>query len=266
MLQQEETVQTLVNLGLTVLQAKVYVALAKLGASTGRTTAKEAKVASQDVYRVLIELQEKGLVEKIIARPNKYRPIPLQDGFSVLLKHKAYEYKEIEKKTAEILDRFRTNHQENTTAKECEFAMITTKDACLRRLNKAAAITTKKSVDVIDSWDSFKYSIVVYAEQIIKGAKKNVRFRFITDKPKDGETVPKIFQTWKKNGYVQLRHIPTQPPTSIRIEDREQVTICIMTTGHAVEAPSLFSDHPCLVAILQDYFERVWSEATEANI
>lgn len=266
MLLQEEAVQTLVNLGLTVLQAKVYVALAKLGASTGRTTAKEAKVASQDVYRVLIELQEKGLVEKIIARPNKYRPIPLQDGFSVLLKHKAYEYKEIEKKTAEILDRFRTNHQENTTAKECEFAMITTKDACLRRLNKAAAITTKKSVDVIDSWDSFKYSIVVYAEQIIKGAKKNVRFRFITDKPKDGETVPKIFQTWKKNGYVQLRHIPTQPPTSIRIEDREQVTICIMTTGHAVEAPSLFSDNPCLVAILQDYFERVWSEATEANI
>ena len=61
MLVQEETVQTLVNLGLTVLQAKVYLSLAKSGVSTGRATAKAAKVASQDVYRVLIELQEKGI-------------------------------------------------------------------------------------------------------------------------------------------------------------------------------------------------------------
>ena len=97
MLLQEETVQTLVNLELTVLQAKVYLALVKLGTSTGRTTAKAAKVASQDVYRVLTELQEKGLVEKIIAKPNKYRPIPLKDGLSMLLQRRNKQTAELKK-------------------------------------------------------------------------------------------------------------------------------------------------------------------------
>jgi sugar-specific transcriptional regulator TrmB len=72
------------------LQAKVYIALAKLGTLTGRVTAKEAKVASQDVYRVLAELEEKNLVEKIIVTPNKYRPVPVQDVLSILLKQKAF--------------------------------------------------------------------------------------------------------------------------------------------------------------------------------
>jgi hypothetical protein len=49
------------------------------------------------------------------------------------------------------------------------------------------------------------------------------------------------------------------------IEDREQVTIGTIMARHMVEAPTLFSNNPCLVAILQDYFERVWSKATEDN-
>ncbi|MCW4019121.1 MAG: hypothetical protein NWF00_10680 [Candidatus Bathyarchaeota archaeon] len=94
----EEAIQTLVNLGLTVLQAKVYLALVTVGTTTGRITAKAANVASQDVYRVLTELQEKGLAEKIIAKPNKYKPTPVQNGISALLKQKIKEYNENEKK------------------------------------------------------------------------------------------------------------------------------------------------------------------------
>jgi len=33
-------------------------------------------VARQDVYRVLLELQKLGIVEKIIATPNRFRALP----------------------------------------------------------------------------------------------------------------------------------------------------------------------------------------------
>ncbi|MCW4019120.1 MAG: hypothetical protein NWF00_10675 [Candidatus Bathyarchaeota archaeon] len=143
--------------------------------------------------------------------------------------------------------------------------MITTKDANARRVNEGANCT-RKSVDVIDSWESFKYCILVYAEQIEKGAKRNVKFRYITDKPKKGETAPNIFQAWEKKGWVEIRYIPSPPPTSIRIEDNKQATLCIAPTArHSLEAPSLFSDNPCLVATLQNYFEILWSRAAEDN-
>jgi hypothetical protein len=126
-------------------------------------------------------------------------------------------------------------------------------------------ILKKKSIDVIDSWESFKYSCEVNADLLKKDAKRNVKARFIVGKPKDGETVPKIFQTLKKNGRGELKYVPTQPQAMIRIEDEKRVVISIITAKHMTESPSLFSDNPCLVTILQDYFERVWSEATEAN-
>ncbi|MGD6805795.1 MAG: TrmB family transcriptional regulator [Candidatus Bathyarchaeia archaeon] len=261
----EDAIQTLVNLGLTVLQAKVYLALITIGPATGRVTAKTANVASQDVYRILTELQEKGLVEKIIAKPNRYKPTSIKDGVAHLLKQKAEEQNENEQKAEELVDNFTRNNLENTTLNESEFVMITTKDANTRRVNEGAN-RTMRNVDVIDSWDSFKYCILVYAEQIEKGAKRNVKFRYITDKPKKGEATPKIFQTWKKKGWAELRHIPTQPPTSIRIEDGKQVTLCIAPAAkHSLEAPSLFSDNPCLVATLQKYFEVLWNKASKDN-
>ncbi|MCW4018846.1 MAG: hypothetical protein NWF00_09260 [Candidatus Bathyarchaeota archaeon] len=200
-MQIDEAAPTIVKLGLTFLQAKVYLALVTLGTSTGRTAAKVAKVASQDVYRVLAELQEKGLVEKVIGKPNRYNPTPIQEGICLLLKRKAKEYKENERKAEEILDDFKRKQQENTENNEFQFLMLTTKDANARKIHEGTS-RIERGVDVIDSWVSFKYSILIYAEEIAKCVKRKVKVRFITDKPKEGETTPKIFQTWKQKGQV----------------------------------------------------------------
>lgn len=258
----KEDAETLAALGLTGKQTKVYLTLASLGNANAKNIWKSSGVARQDIYRILTELQEKSLVEKIIATPTKYRALPIQDGLTILLKHKADEYDEAMKNVKELLTRFRSNHEEKEDTKEYEISMITTRDSNVWRINEGA-INNKKSADIIDSWESFKHAIAVYNKQLIMGAKKGVKFRYITDKPKDGETIPKFFQTLKKNGWVELRHIPTRPPASIRIEDGKQVTICVTTARYTLEAPSLFSDNPCLVAVLQDYFELLWSKATE---
>lgn len=94
----EEDAETLAAIGLTSTQAKVYLTLASLRQAKARTIYKNSGVPRQDIYRILTELEGKSLVEKIIAAPTEFRAIPLQDGLSVLLKHKAHEYKEIEKK------------------------------------------------------------------------------------------------------------------------------------------------------------------------
>lgn len=261
MLRQDESVQTLIDLGLTVLQAKVYIAMYKSDESTGRGIAKAAKVAPQDVYRILVELQEKGLVEKILGRPNKYSPLPMQNVLSFLLKHKEHEYKEIEKKTEKLYDEFKTRLPQNDLGKKSRFLMITTKDANISRIKKSV-LTTKRSVDVIDSWVSFKHAITIYEEHILEGVKKNVKFRFITNEPEDGESIPENVRAWKKEGWVELKHISARPPTAIRIEDQEKVSFCITHARHRLEAPGLFSDNPCFVAIMQDYFEMLWNKAT----
>ena len=64
--------ELLMNLGLTDGEAKVYLALAKLGSSTVGPIAKEAKVAYSNIYEILNRLLEKGLISFIIKEKTKY--------------------------------------------------------------------------------------------------------------------------------------------------------------------------------------------------
>jgi sugar-specific transcriptional regulator TrmB len=62
---QDEEVQTLTCLGLTLCQARVYLALARSGMSTAKTISKVSKVTREDIYRIMPTLQKLGLVENI---------------------------------------------------------------------------------------------------------------------------------------------------------------------------------------------------------
>ena len=60
----KEDFQILVDLGLTLLQAKVFLALLVRGTSKVTEISQVSKVSRPDVYRSLSKLQEFGLVEK----------------------------------------------------------------------------------------------------------------------------------------------------------------------------------------------------------
>jgi sugar-specific transcriptional regulator TrmB len=72
-----------------------------------------SKVARQEIYRVLDELHNIGLVEKIVATPMKFRALSLNDGLSILLKQRYNKYIEI-KKNAEKISK-KLTRVENTT-------------------------------------------------------------------------------------------------------------------------------------------------------
>ncbi|MGE5187977.1 MAG: TrmB family transcriptional regulator, partial [Betaproteobacteria bacterium] len=145
----DEPVETLINLGLTVLQAKVYLSLAKLGTSTGRTTAKDAKVAPQDVYRVLAELQEAGLVEKIIAKPNKYCPMPINQGFAMLIKHRKNQTKQLERSVKTVSKLFQPAIKGAQKTEEGDFILIGKKEPLENRAHQMVE-TAYANIDLMN--------------------------------------------------------------------------------------------------------------------
>ena len=81
---QEEHIQTLTNLGLSFLQAKTYLNLAKLEKADVRTISTISNVARQDIYRIMPTLEKLGLAEKILGKPNMYKANPIKEGVSLL--------------------------------------------------------------------------------------------------------------------------------------------------------------------------------------
>ena len=106
---QTEDINGLACLGLTVLQAKVYLTLVNQKKATIKKISQISGVARQEIYRVICELQERGLVEKVIAKPTEYIPVPIQDGIKILVDRKHKESSESNKKAMKLLKKYKNN-------------------------------------------------------------------------------------------------------------------------------------------------------------
>ncbi len=254
----EESVQTLVNLGLSVLQAKVYIALAKLGMSTARTTAKTAQVASQDVYRVLVELQEKGLVEKMITKPTMYKATPINEGLSILLQNKKEDYVEAEKQAKMMSIIFCESSNQNILQENVQFT-ITSKWTILSRMHNRLADSTKKSIDFMcpkKMNDGMLFDNYPYVERAVR---RGVKVRVITLNFNGETTTTEDPKSLSKNPLFEHRYLPeTSRLFGMHIFDKEEVTLAVSETN---PMPSLWTNNPHVIKLAEAYFENMRKNA-----
>ena len=81
----DENTDLLLGLGLTLNQAKVYLAILKLEKGTVNQITKYSKVRREDVYRILPYLEQMGLIEKLMGKPAVIKATPISDALSFLL-------------------------------------------------------------------------------------------------------------------------------------------------------------------------------------
>lgn len=81
----EDKIVDLTKLGLTPLQARIFVNLHRLGPTTARNISKFSNVNRVDVYRVLRELSKRGLVEVNLGNPAVYNSVDPKLVLQILL-------------------------------------------------------------------------------------------------------------------------------------------------------------------------------------
>lgn len=80
-----EAIDSLAELGLGNYEARVFVALQKLGAGTASAISDHSEVPRSQVYGAADTLEERGLVEVEPGTPKRYRPVDLDDAKRRLL-------------------------------------------------------------------------------------------------------------------------------------------------------------------------------------
>jgi sugar-specific transcriptional regulator TrmB len=261
---QDEDVEALTSLGLTVLQAKVYLALIKSGSSTIKEISKTSGVHRQDLYRITSELQRLGLIERVIAIPTEFRAIELTVGTSILL-HRVHEKEaEMHKKALKLMQRQRDrNAKAKPEKKGPKFVMIPGTEVVIRETTKALENAQTSMFSVV-SWT--KFSVLMLNAQkfgLGKALKRGVKLRFITEKPKDEKQVPKIMETYRKKYAFEIRYLLATPPAHIALFDRKEVFINTSTKDGLAETPLLWSNSPSLITVIHDYFEILWLTSME---
>jgi sugar-specific transcriptional regulator TrmB len=261
---EQKDTDTLIALGLNSTQAKVYLALLRLGQTKARAIWKTSKVNRQDIYRLLNELERKNLVEKLLTTPAEFRALPIQDGLTSLLRERAQELDNLTERAKQLIVSLATQQNEHEITEEFEINLVSNKKAYVRRLEQAV-VTTQESIDIIDSFDNCWHRQENDFELITTLIEKGVKFRHILNRPKEGQKLSKVLdKSQNRNEMVEVRFIPKEPIATIRIDDGKRLEISATAKCPRPEdTPTIYSDSPCLVGILQDYFERLWKEAIE---
>jgi sugar-specific transcriptional regulator TrmB len=259
-------VRALVDLGLTLVQARVYLTLVRFGASKTLAISKISEVAQPDVYRALSKLQELGLVEKMIEVPFQYRAIPADLGITILLETKKEQYEKVRTGAQKLLDTVKTIKPDNANQPiRSQFVMIPEGRAVVERINSAIA-HSQINIDLFLSWKRFSRGIAsTHAESMESAWAKNVKIRFIIESPLESKTAKQLIQFCREKPFTQIKFIPDYPKMVFGICDKKEVFIIVDPKADLLGSPALWSNNPALIALAWNCFETLWPTAIESN-
>jgi sugar-specific transcriptional regulator TrmB len=260
----EEELQVLQRLGLTRLQSNVYIMLVMLKASTAKNLSKSAQVPRQDIYRILDELHEIGLIEKEIASPTVFRAIPITEGTSTLMEHRNEETVELQKDIRRIIFRLNKKAKNIIPQEDSCFILIPKREALIRNIKKTIE-NAQESIDIITSGSIMAQVLFRLEESFNKALKKGIKIRYITGKLENATWLLKSLSALKKNPSFQMRFLSNPPTARFGIYDKRELFIATHPSSDAFKTNALWSNNPSLVEAITDYFENKWLIATESN-
>jgi len=259
----DEIILVLQKLGLTELQAKVYVALATMENLTVDEIAKQSKVHRPDIYRIVKILEEKGLVERVVASPVRYGALPLDKAFDFLLRKRSKESADLLIKTRNISRNFKVEPN-RLSALDLPTIVVIPRARVVERI-ESAIDNAIANIDLILSRSQFENRMFYLANKYISAWNRGISMRIILDAPKAKEDDFRRLDLCMKSPRCELKFIPNAPHTSAEIFDNNEVYINEKISRGLLDSSILFSNNPSLLNLAKTYFEKVWREGTEAK-
>ena len=256
----QEDIQSLVDLGLTFVQAKIFLTLVQAGTMKAQTISQVSKVTRADVYRTLHKLQECGLIEKEITRPALYRAIPTKDALNIMMERYTLKHKKLKVKTANLLYKYQKNTIRSFS--QFNFVLVPSREALIKRLKKAID-SAENSIDVSTSRNRLAHACYSLSENLKKAWERGVKGRAVIDRGNEGTDCEIIQRCWMAP-YAGIRYLPTVPRTVMAMYDKTEVFVFKDPTAQLKESPALWSNVPSLVGMAEDYFDILWSTAMES--
>lgn len=251
----EANIITLMDLGLTKTQARVYLALVEKGILPIRLVADYSGVGRPETYRAMLELQQRGLVEMILFTPTKYRPLPLNEAVTILMGQKQKEIAELKEKSKILLQEYKKKTSNSVTVVEREFVLLPKGTSGFKK-GISAITAAQTSIDFITSIKRFNQLLVTASEDIVEAAKRGVKIRFILDKSNMNRSLSKIFAKFYNT--ASFKYVADSPQPFMAIYDKKSVLMAT-TDDDFCQSTLLWSNNPVLVRTVQNYFKLLWA-------
>jgi sugar-specific transcriptional regulator TrmB len=264
---EEEFVRTLVNLGLSFLQAKTYLNLVRLEKADVRTISRASNVSRQDIYRIMPTLQKWGLAEKNLAKPTIYIATPIKEALSILLQNRKKEYFEVQKETNLLLKNFNVNNPKIVLQEEDSQFTITSELTLLLKMLEKLTQKAQTSIDMAIPLELVEHHLFHNLQYFKRAIKRGVKLRLVTQKS-EGQLNPRKPKALAESPLFELKYVPNHALVStyssasfrMHIFDKKEITLCVSEKD---AVPCLWSNNPNTLRLATNYFDVLWNSTKE---
>jgi sugar-specific transcriptional regulator TrmB len=264
MLITERNIKTLNQLGLTVNQARAYLALVKLGSASAKEISKVSNIAQQDIYRVMPLLQKLGLVERLVASPNLFKPNSPEHGLSVLLRNREKENSILHEESTRLIEELSQRTASTDDRQDvAQFSIISGKKTILMKSRKAIT-EARESICVLTPWKQSAKNTRHFLALSKRALSRQVEIRFILYLPEEeADVFLKMMPHLREDSRLRARFIFKEKPVTFSVFDREQVFFATQK-GSLGDAAILWSTNTNFATFSQNYFDMLWETAQES--
>lgn len=258
----DENTDLLLGLGLTLNQARVYLAILKLEKTTVGQVAKLSKVRREDVYRLLPSLEKMGLVERLLGKPAEVRATPISDALSLLVS-------EEKSKSDERLTGMKNNVQklslkdwkQPVLGEDTIYILIAEKKAILAKTSELVG-NSRKEVALIADKERIIPVLAQFSDEYKKSIKKGAQIRLIFEGERPDDLLNEKVKKFIGGISVHVR-FHSEPLNHFIMSDDKEALITTSKVAGLGESPSLWTNNGNLIGVLRSGFESDWKKAED---
>jgi sugar-specific transcriptional regulator TrmB len=259
----DENTDLLLGLGLSLNQAKVYLAILKLEKTTVGQVAKFSKVRREDVYRLLPTLEKMGLIERLLCKPVEVRATPISDALSLLVAEEKTKSDERLSGMRGTVQKLSVKDWKQPLPGEASiYILIGEKKAILAKTSRLIG-NSRKEVALIGEKRKIMSLLSLFSDEYKQAVKKGSQIRLIFegDVP-DGLLKEKVKKLIGESASVCIKFHHKLLNHFIMSDDREALITSSKESGLG-ESPSLWTNNSNLIGVLRTGFELDWKKAED---
>ena len=245
----ENTRETLREMGLNAYEVDAYLALLEGGQMTAMEISREAKVPYSKTYEVLNSLKEKGWIKSSETRPFKYYPVSPLEATAFTKQRLEDKYQGWEQTVAEALQPL---YEKRELVERPDILILHGQQAVLTKLEE---VVKKANKEIMIAAPTFAKPIIASADMLFAGLKKNVVVKLmVAGKDDDWKTLKKI------PGVNELRVRDHMFGGGVIADGKE----AMLFLGEDKPSLVIWSNHVGLVGFAREYFQFLWDSSETA--
>lgn len=249
--------KTFCRLGLSKNEVKVFMYLARTGEHKASEISEGLSLHRTETYRILRDLEKKGLVSSVFEKPLKFIATPFEKALEVLIETKKMRINLLEKKKESLVNLWLSLPQPEMESQRKEvFQILEGEEQIILKADEILNNVEKEVLIFISEYDIANFYHSGILDKLEKMSKKSVRIKLLTNySPKSCFFVEKA--KLKKAKY-SLSKVDHGLPTYI-LEDDEQLLLLIRTNNGKKKVAALWTNYDAFIRALKALFLELWS-------